>query len=112
MSLIKLPGSKWWIELDDVTSEIIASYHKPTILADIQAIRDTLAKYPDQDQEASDYADVLTAIAGNWTATKRARITAMLARMWAAYGQDPRSLEVAQLRARLEALIALRDRLV
>ena len=111
-TLIRLPGSKWWVELDDTTSEIIATYNKATIVADIQAIRDTLARYPDPDQEASDYADVLTALAGKWTPAKNARIVAMLSRMWEAYGGSPRSVEIAQLRARLDALIALRDRLV
>lgn len=111
-TLTRLPGSKWWIETDDTTFEIVGTYNKAAIIANIQAIRDTLTKYPDPDQEANDYADLLTAIAERWTVAKRARITAMIARMWDAYGQDPRSLEVAQLRAKLEALITLRDRLV
>jgi len=111
-TLIRLPGSKWWVELDDATSEIVATYNKATIIADIQAIRDTLKLYPDPDQEASDYADVLAALVGKWTPAKNARIVAMLGRMWEAYGGSPRSVEIAQLRARLDALIALRDRLV
>jgi len=111
-TLIRLPGSKWWVELDDTTSEIIATYNKATIVADIQAIRDTLALYPDPDQEASDYADVLAALVGKWTPVKNARIVALLGRMREAYGMSPRSVEIAQLRKRLDALIALRDRLV
>ena len=111
-SLIKLPGSKWWVELDDATSEIVATYNKAAIVADIQAIRDTLARYPDPDQEASDYADVLTALVGKWPPAKNARIVVMLGRMRDAYGMSPQSVEIAQLRARLDALIALRDRLV
>lgn len=51
-TLIKLPGSKWWIELDDTTSEIVATYNKANIVAEIQALRDTLALYPDPDQQA------------------------------------------------------------
>lgn len=58
-TLIRLPGSKWWVELDDQTSEIVATYNKAAIVADIQAIRDTLAKLPDPSQEASDFADGL-----------------------------------------------------
>lgn len=112
MTLTRLPGSKWWIETDNVTFEIIGTYNKADIIANIQAIRETLALYPDPSQEASDYADVLTAIEGKWTVAKNARIVAMLGRMWQAYGQDPRSLELAQLQARLDALIILRDRLV
>lgn len=112
MTLTRLPGSKWWIETDDVTFEIIGTYNKTQIIADIQAIRDTLTSYPDPDQEAGDYADVLVAIAPKWTPEKNARIVALLGRMWEAYGGSPRSLEVAQLRAKLDAAIALRDRLV
>lgn len=112
MALTRLPGSKWWIETDDATFEIIGTYNKTAIVADIQAIRNTLALYPDPSQEAADYADVLVAIAPKWTPEKNARIVAMLARMWNDYGQDPRQLEIAQLQAKLDALITLRDRLV
>lgn len=112
MALTRLPGSKWWIETSDDTFEITGTYNKAAIIADIQAIRDTLALYPSASQEAADYADVLTAIATRWTVEKRARITAMLDRMWAAYGQDPRQVEIAQLQAKLDTLIILRDRLV
>lgn len=111
-TLIKLRGSKWWIELDDVTDEIVASHNRAAIVADIQAINATLALYPNPDVEANDYAAVLTAIIGMWTPERNARIVAMLNRMWLAYGQDPRSIEVAQLRARRDALVALRDRLI
>lgn len=112
MALIKLPGSKWWVELDDQTSEIVATYNKASIVAEIQALRDTLALYPDQDQEAADYADVLVALVGRWTVAKNARILAMLERMRDAYGMSPRSIETERLRIRLNELIALRDRLV
>jgi hypothetical protein len=100
------------VELDDTTSEIVATYNKANIIAEIQALRDTLALYPDPDQQAGDYADVLVVLVGRWTPAKNARIVAMLAEMWSAFGMSPRSLEVAQLRAKLEAQIALRDRLV
>lgn len=112
MTLTRLPGSKWWIETDNVTFEIIGTYNKADIIANIQAIRETLALYPSASQEASDYADVLTAIESKWMAAKNARIVAMLGRMWQAYGQDPRQVEIAQLQVRLDSLIILRDRLV
>lgn len=111
-TLVRLRGQKWWIELDDTTDEIVATYNKANIVAEIQALRDTLALYPDADQEAADYADVLTAIVGKWTPVKNARTVAMLGQMWQAYGRDPRQVEVEQLRAKLAAQIALRDRLV
>lgn len=112
MALTKLPGSKWWIETDDVTFEIIGTYNKTQIVADIQAIRDTLLLYPSPTQDASDVADLLVAIAGKWTPTKNARIVALVNTMYADYQGDPRSLEAAQLQAKLDALIVLRDRLV
>jgi hypothetical protein len=112
MALTKLPGSKWWIETDDVTNEIIGEYNKANIIADIEAIRDTLAKLPDPDQESSDYADILIVLVGKWTPTKNARIVAMLGRMKDAYGGSQQSVETAQLIAKLNNLIALRDRLV
>lgn len=111
-TLIKLRGSKWWIELDDITDEIVASYNRAAIVADIQAINATLALYPNPDVEANDYAAVLTVLIDRWTPERNARIVAMLDRMWEAYGQDPRSIEIEQLRARRDALVALRDRLI
>ena len=112
MALTKLPGSKWWIETDDVTSEIIGQYNKANIIADIAAIRETLAKLPDPDQESSDYADILVVLVGRWTPVKNTRILAMLERMRSAYGGSQQSLDTAQLIAKLEAFIILRDRLV
>lgn len=110
--LVKLPGSKWWVELDDTSSEIIATYNKANITADIQAIKDTLKKYPDPDQEASDYTDLLTEIAGKWTVTKNSRIVALLNRMKESYGITRENLEAAALRVKLDTLITLKDRLV
>ena len=52
--LTRLPGSKWWIETDDVTFEIIGTYNKAAITADIQSINYTLTLYPDATQEALD----------------------------------------------------------
>jgi hypothetical protein len=112
MTLTKLPGSKWWIETDDVTFEIIGTYNKTFIIADIQAIRDTLLRYPSATQDSSDVADLLTAIVGKWTPAKNARIVALINSMYQAYQGNPLCLEAAQLQAKLDALIILRDRLV
>jgi len=111
-TLTKLPGAKWWIETDDTTSEIVGTYNKAFIVADIQAIRDTLLRYPSPAQDASDVADLLVAIAGKWTPAKNARIVALTNSMYQAYQGDQKNLEAAQLQARLDALIILRDRLV
>ena len=111
-TLTKLPGFKWWIETDDTTGEIVGTYNKANIVAEIQALRDTIALYPDVDVEAADYADVLVQLVGKWTPVKNARTVALLGRMLDAYGMSPRRVEVEQLRAKLAAQIALRDRLV
>ena len=110
--LTRLPGSKWWIETDDVSFEIIGTYNKAQITADIQAIRDTLLLYPSATQDEADVADLLTAISGRWTEVKRARIVALIGTMYQAYNGSAPKLEAAQLQTRLDALIALRDRLV
>ena len=111
-TLIKLPGSKWWVELDDTTSEIVATYNKAAIVAEIQALRDTLALYPDPDQEAADYADVLTVLVGRWTVAKNARIVAMLDIMQKSYVTGQQYTVMGLQKARLEELIILKDRLV
>ena len=111
--LTRLPGSKWWIETDDLTFEIIGTYNKAIITADIKAIQDTLALEPDPSQVASDVAAVLNLISKtDWTNARKARTTALVEAMYQAYQVEPRQIELAQLRDKLEALIALRERLV
>ena len=111
-TLTRLPGSKWWVETDDTTGDIVGTYNKTAITADIQAIRDTLTRYPDPDLEASDYAELLSKLSSVFNATKTERVTAMEGRMWGAYGGSAQAVEVAQLIAKLDYLTALRDRLV
>lgn len=113
MALTRLPGSKWWIETDDMSFEIIGTYNKLAITADIQAIRDTLLLYPDPAQDATDMASALTAVsATSWTQARKDRVSALINAMYQSYQGDPRQLEAAQLQARLGSLIILRDRLV
>ena len=54
MTLTRLPGSKWWIETDETSFEIVGTYNKAQITADIQAINATLASLPNPSQEATD----------------------------------------------------------
>ena len=108
--LTKLPGSKWWIETDD-NSEIIGTYNKANITADIQAITETLKQYPSPTQDALDFADVQALMVGKWTVAKNARITALINQMYQTYDGSQKKLEAAQLQIKLESLIALKDRL-
>jgi len=113
MTLTRLPGSKWWVETDDVTSEIVATYNKAQITANIQAIRDTLLQYPNLAQEAIDVDAVIKRIeSASWLPERIARVVALVQAMYQAYQTEPRQLETAQLNSKLEALIALRERLV
>lgn len=43
-TLTRLPGSKWWVETDDTTNEIVNTYNKSIITSEIQHLRDMLAK--------------------------------------------------------------------
>ena len=111
--LTRLPGSKWWIETDDVTFNIIGEYNKAFINADIDAIQATLALSPDPSQSATDVAAILNIISKtDWTVVRKERTSNLVNAMYQAYQIEPRQIELAQLRAKLEALIALRDRLV
>lgn len=113
MALTRLPGSKWWIETDDTTFEITATYNKAQITANIAAIRATLLTYPDATQDATDVQSALTAIANTaWAQARKDRVSALVQSMYQAYQGNPRQLEAAALQARLDALIALRERLV
>ena len=111
--ITRLPGSKWWIETDDVTYEIIGTYYRPSIVADILAIQTTLLSYPDLTQNGIDQAAILNLIdKTTWTVARKERVTALANQMYQAYQGDTRVLEAAQLQAKLDALITLRDRLV
>jgi hypothetical protein len=112
MALTKLPGSKWWIETDDLTSEIVGSYNKAIIIADINAIQETLNLRPSPTQMEADIADLLVLLVGKFTPTKNARIVKLINDMYQAYQGTPLNVETAQLIARLDALKLLRDRLV
>ena len=78
-----------------------------------RAIRATLDTYPNPTQEANDVAAVLTWIGANgWPVDRKDRTTALVNSMYQAYQGDTRQLERARLQERLDAQIALRDRLV
>lgn len=113
MALTRLPGSKWWVETDDVTSEIIGTYNKAFINADIVACNATLANLPSPTQEASDIEAVIARVnATTWADERKARTVNLINAMYQAYQGEPQAVEVAQLIAKRDALIALRDRLV
>jgi hypothetical protein len=62
---------------------------------------------------ATDVGFALNAISNaGWTDAKRDRVSALVNSMYSSYQGDPKQVEAAQLQARLDALIALRDRLV
>lgn len=109
--LTKLPGSKWWVETDE-NSEIIGTYNKTQVIADINAIQETLNSYPNPTQNENDIADLLVAIVGKWTPEKNARIVSLIDTMFTTYMGSSRYLEAVQLRNKLASLIALRERLV
>jgi len=111
--LTRLPGSKWWIETDDLTFEIIGTYNKANIIADIQSITFTLERYPDATQDALDVAAILNLIdKTDWTVVRKARVTDLANKMYQAYNGSPEAMEAANLIAKRDALIELRDRLV
>ena len=111
--ITKLPGSKWFIETDDVTFEIIGTYNKAFINADITAIQNTLLSYPSETQDATDIAAVLVLIdKTTWTDARKKRTTNLVNEMYQSYQGDTKVLEAAQLQAKLDGLIALKERLV
>ena len=113
MTLTRLPGSKWWVETDDVTNEITGTYNKEQVIANIQAIRNTLLLYPDVPQDAADISAVLNLISKtDWTAARKKRVSELMDKVYQVYQVDPRFLEGEQLRQRLADEIALRERLV
>jgi hypothetical protein len=115
-TLTRLPGSKWWIETDDDTNEIIGQYNKSQITDRIQYLRDILPFYGDLAQTSSDMDDLLVAIEGKWTPIKNARIVELINTMWSGYQTDTnyseRVIDRDKAQSELDTLVALRDRLV
>lgn len=113
MALTRLPGSKWWVETDDATSEIIGTYNKEFITADIQACNATLANLPNPTQEQTDVEAIIARVnATTWTDVRKERTLNLINQMYQAYQGSPSGMEVAQLIAKRDALVILRDRLV
>lgn len=111
--MLKIPGEKWWVEYDDVTFEVIATHNKPQITATIQALQVALLQYPDIPQEATDVQSLLNLISNcGWGDTKKARITQLVNNMYSARQSDPNVMEAARIQARIDELVALRERLV
>ena len=111
--LTRLPGQRIWVEQNDVTLEVTGIHDKSQIIADIQAIRNTLLGYPVATQTATDVSAILNWIANNnWDQARKDRATAMMNAAYQAYQGSPEILEAANLNARLDALIALRESLV
>ena len=115
-TLTKLPGSKWWIETDDATSEIVGQYNKAQITDRIQYLNTVLPMYADLAQTASDIADLQAAIVGKWTAAKNTRITTLLVAMWAEHqtstNYSKRAADRDQMQAEHDRLVTLKARLV
>ena len=112
--IIALPGfKKLYVEVDDTSGEFIGLYDRSQITADIQAIKETLNSYPNPSQEASDIANLLEIIGlAGWNNNKTTRITNFVNTMYQFYGGEIVHVEQAQLQARLDSLIVLRERLV
>ena len=113
MAITRLPGSKWWVETDDVTSEIIGTYNKALINAEIASLEDKIKAFPDPSQEEKDIAAIYGLIEKtNWIDNRKKRTSELLMRTQEAYKLDPRSIEVVRLMESLTALVELKSKLV
>jgi hypothetical protein len=114
-TLTKL-SPRCWVEVDNETEEIVGNYHKPTIVARILYLRDTIPYYADYDLMLADMTALMTLIAGKWTPERNLRITGLINSMWAERMERLKVLEhIAErdaMRVEMADLIVLRDRLV
>ena len=99
--LTKLPGSKWWIETDD-TGEIVATYNKAQITADIKSIKETLGKGSVKEEEAQ-----IIQLAKDNVGSK-----ALIEKMAMAYEGSIEFTDRLNLENKLDSLVNLRERLV
>jgi len=99
--LTKLPGSKWWIETDD-SGEIVATYNKAQITADIKSIKETLGKGSVKEEEAK-----IIQLAKDNVGSRE-----LLEKMTLAYQGSTEFMDRLKLEERLSSLVNLRERLV
>jgi hypothetical protein len=111
-TLTKLPGSKWWVETDDATNQIVATFNKEDIKSQIATLQTTLASYPSPTQDATDVADLMVAIAGKWTPAKNTRIVGLINTMFTVRQGNADYSEITRITALISTLQATLARLV
>ena len=99
--LTRLPGSKWWIETDE-SGEIIGTYNKAQVTADIKSIRETLGKESVKEEEA----EIIKLVKDNVESQK------LIEKMAMAYEGSIEFVDRLNLENKLESLVNLRERLV
>jgi len=101
MTLTKLPLGKWWVETDE-NGEIIATYNKAAITADIKSIKDTLGTKTLKAEEER----IVLLLQNNVEDSE------LISKMAMAYQTSLETLERAALENKLQNLIDLRKRLI
>ena len=99
--LTRLPGSKWWIETDE-SGEIVATYNKAQVVADIKSIKETLGKESAKEEEA----EIIKLVKDNVESQK------LIKKMAMAYEGSIEFVDRLNLENKLESLVNLRERLV
>lgn len=112
--LFQIGNTQFWALADTVAETILETYKRSQVEADIQAIQNTLANYPDPTVMQQDLQDVIWLVDSFAGATqeRKDRVKAMLQNMWEAYQDEPLLFEQAELRNRLERLQQLLARMV
>lgn len=101
MTLTKLPLGKWWVETDE-NGEIIATYNKAAITADIRSIKDTLGT---KTLKAEEERMVLLL-------QNNVEDSELISKMAEAYRTSMETAERAALETKLQNLIDLRKLLI
>lgn len=101
MTLTKLPLGKWWVETDE-NGEIIATYNKEAITADIKSIKNTLGT---KTLKAEEERMVLLL-------QNNVEDSELISKMAEAYRTSMETAERAALETKLQNLIDLRKLLI
>lgn len=99
--LTRLPGSKWWIETND-DGEIVGTYNKAQITADIKSIKETLG----EDSSSKEEKEISKLVKNNEDSKE------LIEKMVVAYEGSREFMEKLELEMKLEKLITLRERLI
>lgn len=106
--LFRIGQTEFWVLADTVEEKIIETYKRSQVEADIAAITNTLANYPNPSTDEYAYGKIRGLLdSSKFTAGEKAYGKDLLERMWQSFSSDSTMIDVINLELRLKNLQSL-----